>query len=179
MSFKTANQTALLYLLLTLSLPSFAWQISCPGTVGGMSELIQQQYNQSDIVASVEVINDLEYDGITPLKVNRVWKGEIGEIVYLNYYASNKFLFANRLEATGPLERLSFHHYTCLPYNDEEKLILAVLGPGYEPDVNRYESPYFEESTTLLVGFLFSSLVFLSLFVLKLVKHKYLIDKQP
>ncbi|AZZ99128.1 hypothetical protein [Pseudoalteromonas sp. R3] len=102
-------------------------------------ELVIGQIQASEIVALVAPGEPTD-TSTTKHKVLNVWKGVVGEHIYVSGGTNRSLLFTNRIEANGPLEMPN--SYCGLDHDKALAVIRGYFGDGYAPSPHHIEKPY-------------------------------------
>lgn len=163
-------------ILLLVSLPSYALSITCLKAESEEQrvEWLNESFNNSQIVVQLGQPIPTS-SSTTKHKVLRVWKGAVGEFVYVIGGTHSGVLFTSRLNGSGPLE--SKQSYCRSLSNDSSKSSVIDLlnqnhGFGYEPDTTIIEPQYPKNYLSWLFMFGFVLLVLVSMITYSFVKHK-------
>jgi len=101
---------------------------------------VAQAFESAEIVALVGT-PELTETGGAKHKVKRVWKGKVGEQVYIAGWSSYPLVFASRSEANGPLIPIGGR---CIIHVESEialGIVAEKYGSGYLPTENFLEKP--------------------------------------
>jgi hypothetical protein len=132
------KKLTLLFILNLISFNAFALSIVCPiaGSDEQRLEWLNEFFQNSEIV--VQLGNPILTDSAaTRHKVLRVWKGAVGEYIYLDGGGEKGLLFASRVNHNGPLK--PYPSGCRLLSSDSSKvstidLLTENYGVGYKPD---------------------------------------------
>ncbi|WP_138596662.1 hypothetical protein [Pseudoalteromonas citrea] len=127
-------------------------------TEAELKEIIIGKMQSSEIVALVTA-PELTDTNTTKHKVLNVWKGVVGEYIYVSGGTDSSILFTNRIEENGPLEQPIGH---CGFNNDTVLTVLeSYFGSGYSPSPTYIEKPNssFLMHWPLLFGSMFLTMI--------------------
>ncbi|RZM84163.1 hypothetical protein C3B51_04375 [Pseudoalteromonas rubra] len=121
-------------------------------------ELVVGQIQTSEIVVLVEQGEPTE-TSTTKHKVLTVWKGVVGQHIYVSGGTEHSLLFTNRIEANGPME--SPRGYCNLDHDKALAVIKSYFGNGYAPSPHHMERAYssFLVNWPLIISFVFLALI--------------------
>lgn len=174
--FRLPNKMTKLFTVLLLIFPLFqshSLSVHCPGYQS--EELLLKQLDESFDMAEVVVLlgRPIPTDSSTTRhKVLNVWKGSVGEYVYVaegRYWQEPSLFFANRINGIGPLEPTHFNYSNCPHLSGTNgilkelhtlNLLKKIKGSGYAPDKTINEPKHL---TTYLNWFFMFGFVFLVL----------------
>lgn len=119
---------------------------------GAKTSYVSQLYNEADVV--IELGNKIEVlNGLSKYEVTGVWKGEIGEHVYLKFsYELNTVYFGKRIEP-NILEDAAYPIHRCLYIKD---VLTSEYGKPKMPSSTFFSSNH--ASALLMWSVLFSLL---------------------
>ena len=137
-------------------------------------EWLNESFQNSQVV--VQLGNPIPTDSATTKhKVLRVWKGVVGEYVYVDGGGNSGLLFTSRINSKGPLKSHQTHCHS-LSSDSSKVSTLDLLkqnhGVGYEPDVTIIEPQYAKTYLDWLFMFVFVLLVIVSMITYGLVQYK-------
>jgi hypothetical protein len=167
---------AFLISLILISTQSFGLSIVCtyPKSDVERVEFLKENFNNSEVVVQLGFPIPTE-SSTTKHKVLRVWKGHVGEYVYVNGGTNSGLLFTSRINGNGPLKSLG--HNSCSGNstrafkNSTLKLLKQNHGQGYLPNINLIEPKYIPNYLNWFFMFGFVFLVVICMITNEIVQY--------
>lgn len=162
--------------LILVVLPSHALSITCLKAESEKQRVqwLDESFNKSQVV--VQLGNPMPTGSATTKhQVLRVWKGVVGEYVYVTEGAKSGLLFTSRVNNNGPLKSQQTY---CQSLSDNLVSVstLALLkqnyGNGYEPDTELLEPQFAKTYLHWFFMFGFVLLVLVSMITYSFVRYR-------
>jgi hypothetical protein len=170
------DRLVILITFILISTQSFALSITCEYAKSDeqRSQWLNESFQEAQVV--VQLGNPIPTDSATTKhKVLRVWKGVVGEYVYVDGGGNPGLLFTSRINSTGPLKSKQ-SYCRSLSSNTSKVSTLDLLkqnhGTGYEPDTTILEPPYAKTYLDWFFMFGFVFLVLVSMITYSFVQYK-------
>ena len=170
------DRLVILITLVLISTQSLALTITCEYAKSEeqRSQWLNESFNRSDIV--VQLGNPIPTDSSTTKhKVLRVWRGVVGEYVYVDGGSFSGLLFTSRINGNGPLIS---HQQHCRNLSTKSSnvstldLLKQNQGNGYLPDAKVIEPKYAQTYLDWFFMFGFVLLVLVSMITYSFVQYK-------
>lgn len=170
------NRLTTFIVLILVVLSSHALSITClkAGSEKQRIQWLDESFNKSQIV--VQLGHPIPTNSsATKHQVLRVWKGVVGEYVYVAEGAKSGLLFTSRINNNGPLK--SQHTY-CQALSDNLVSVSTLVllkqhyGDGYEPDKELLEPQFAKTYLNWFFMFGFVLLVLVSMVTYSAVQYK-------
>jgi hypothetical protein len=135
------TKIVLFLIILLSSADTFALTIVClpVNTAEEKLQRLDEQFSRSDVVVFLGKPETTD-SFTTKHKVLNIWKGVVGEYVYVQDGAKIGLLFAKRYEEHGPL--VSVNSYCNQNAIEKLNLLKHNYGKGYSPNIEYIEQQY-------------------------------------
>lgn len=170
------NRLVILITVILISTQSFALSITCEYAKSDeqRSRWLNESFQGAQVV--VQLGHPIATDSATTKhKVLRVWKGIVGEYVYVDGGGNSGLLFTSRINSKGPLKSKQ-SYCRSLSSNISKISTLDLLkhnhGNGYEPDKTILEPQYAKTYLDWFFMFGFVLLVLVSMITYSFVQYK-------
>jgi hypothetical protein len=163
--------------LILISTQSFGLSIVCTYAKSDEErvQFLNNNFNNSEVVVQLGFPIPTE-SSTTKHEVLRVWKGTVGEYIYVHGGAKSGLLFTSRINGNGPLKSLG--HNPCSKRSSRAfkistlKLLKQNHGAGYLPMPNLIEPKYIPNYLNWFFMFGFVLLVVISMIIYNFVQYK-------
>jgi len=171
------HRLAIFISLFLISTQSFGLSIVCiyAESEEERVEFLNESFDRAEVIVQLGYPIPTE-SSTTKHEVLRVWKGVVGEYVYVNGGASSGLLFTSRINGNGPLKSLG--HEACTRRLSRTfktsylKLLKQNYGEGYLPTPNVKEPKYIPNYLNWFFMFGFVFLVIISMITYNYVQYK-------
>jgi len=171
------NRFVLFISLILISTQSFGLSIVCTYAKSDEERVkfLEDNFNNSEVVVQLGFPTPTE-SSTTKHEVLRVWKGTVGEYVYVHGGTKSGLLFTSRINGNGPLKSLG--HNPCTKRSSRAfkistlKLLKKNYGAGHLPMSNLMEPKYIPNFLNWFFMFGFVLLVVISMITYYFVQYK-------
>jgi len=171
------HRFAIFIYLILISTQSFGLSIVC--TYADTEEerlgFLKNRFDRTEVIVQLGYPIPTE-SSTTKHEVLRVWKGDVGEYIYVNGGINSGLLFSSRINGNGPLQSLG--HEPCSKRSSKSfkvsylKLLKQNYGEGYLPNPNVKEPKYIPNYFNWFFMFGFVFLVIISMITYNYVQYK-------
>jgi len=171
------HRFAIFISLILISTQSFGLSIVCTYAESEEERVafLNERFDRAEVIVQLGYPTPTE-SSTTKHEVLRVWKGIVGEHVYVNGGAKSGVLFTSRVNGNGPLQSLG--HEACTKRLSSTfkmsylKLLKQNYGDGYLPNPDVKEPKYIPNYLNWFFMFGFVFLVVISMITYNYVQYK-------